>query len=159
MLLCGCATSRWRGGTPDFKLTGEAARQETDRYTLAPLSVAAVHTGVGYQVGPQERAYTFESLQPLIKAAAPRTARKARRILGKQRLNEKVGWLALALFAGGSVFDGETRQVLQGVGVAGMAWWLGRHVWIRWEVAQLAPVYNQEFGNRFAPRFTLLHRF
>lgn len=157
ILLGGCA-HRWEGDKPNFKLSGEAARQEIDAFSFYQETVFTQKGG--YRVGPSERLYSFESLYPMIKEATPEIASDAWDIRKARSQNRLLGLGSLLVFFLGSTLPGDAeRHTMQLAGLAGAAIWVGREAWIHWQMVQLAPAYNQELQNRFAPRLTFSRRF
>jgi len=161
LLLClgvSCTTTRkWDGPDPNFTLSGEAARQELDRYTVVENGLTSQRQG--FYMGPRQQLYSFESLTPMMKRITPETADRAAHIQRGFKLNRIVGWTSLAMLVAGSMVQDDLQMGLLSLGGFGAVWWAGRDTYLRWQLTKISPSYNDELQSKFAPRFSWIKHF
>ena len=147
-LLQGCATT-YQGPAPNLSLTGIPAQGEIKKISFMEGYWAQ---GSGFKMGPEERRYTVESVQPFVQKVSPAAIEKldsAQNYLRAGRIAIGVGDVALllAIFAANS----QSQQVLVPLFLVGIGTGAGLEIKAFSEFSSASEQYNKDLRQKLSP--------
>ena len=152
----GCAShlAEYGGKTPDFSLSGEAAKSEIRRFRLEEDALWSCGPHC-FENDPQERMHTSKSMLPLLESVSPESVRKYHRAetWGKVQLYSLgVGLVGLALATGS---DRSQRQMFAKLSLLGSITSIGSGFYAAWIHASIPETYNRDLEQKFTPTIGL----